>query len=98
MPTSECEALADIYTFTIGNQWTTNTNWLQDADIGTWYGVTVTSGHVTAIDLHYNNLLGQFPGTLYQLNHLETLNLENNFLSSLASNFTGPASLRSLNL
>jgi hypothetical protein len=44
IPTSECEALVDLYQRTAGNDWNNATNWTTSTDVSTWYGITVTSG------------------------------------------------------
>ena len=54
-----------------GDKWTNNDNWLSDAPIGTWYGVTADeSGRVIKLDLWYNNLSGTIPPELGNLTAL----------------------------
>ena len=81
VPLSECQALVDLYASTNGAGWTTNTNWLSDPDISTWFGITVTEGHVTVIELYGNNVVGVLPDTLDQLPYLIELCLVNNNVS-----------------
>ena len=58
IPQSEMNALIAFYHATDGDNWTDNTGWLTDPMVGNWFGVTVSGGHVTEIDLHANNLVG----------------------------------------
>jgi Leucine-rich repeat (LRR) protein len=81
VPVSECEALVDFYLSTNGAGWTTNTNWLVNLDIGNWFGVTVTEGHVTILSLYSKQLSGTIPDKLGQLTYLELLDLAGNQLS-----------------
>ena len=46
VPTTEAtdrDVLVALYHATGGDNWTNNENWLSDAPIGTWYGVTTES-------------------------------------------------------
>ena len=68
------DALVALYNATDGDNWYDNTNWLSDAPLGRWYGVTTDSdGRVTRVSLHVNNLSGTLPedlGILRRLTHL----------------------------
>ena len=68
------DALVALYNATDGDNWYDNTNWLSDAPLGQWYGVTTDSdGRVTRVSLHVNNLSGTLPedlGILRRLTHL----------------------------
>ena len=49
-----------------------------------WYGLTCDRhGHITAIDLAYNNLTGIIPASISTLNYLTSLRLNSNFLSGV---------------
>ena len=89
------DALYALYNSTDGSNWTTNTNWVSDAPLNDWYGVTTsTEGKVTKIELEGNNLNGALPGQLGDLTDLRTLNLSfNNALSGAM-----PVSYTRLNL
>ena len=77
-------ALAALYASTDGDQWTNNTNWLSNAPLGDWHGVTTGSdGRVTKLTLIDNNLSGSLPSQLGDLSNLEDINLASN-------NLTGP--------
>lgn len=81
VPGSECQALLDLYVSTNGANWTINTNWLSNPDISTWFGITVSAGHVTVIELYGNNVGGDLPDSLDQLPHLIEICLVNNHVS-----------------
>ena len=98
VPEEECEALATLYDATYGYQWFNSSNWLNSPDVQSWHGVTVSSGHVTAIELNSNRLLWWLPAAIGDLAYLETLSLENNFLVSVHMNIWQATSLRDLNI
>ena len=59
----------------------TTTNWLTDAPLGEWYGVTTNdTGRVTVLFLANNELSGEIPSELGNLTNLETLSLWDNEL------------------
>ncbi|MGN6438459.1 MAG: T9SS type A sorting domain-containing protein [Agriterribacter sp.] len=70
-------ALVNIYNTTNGNAWTQK--WDRSQPVSTWFGVTVTSGRVTALSLPNNNLTGKLlSGTVAKLTGLKVLQLQNN--------------------
>ena len=74
--------LAQLYNSTNGINWLNNTNWL-NGPINTWYGITVSEGRVTGIDLDYNNLVGNIPPELGNLDQLVALSLNHNSFNGL---------------
>ena len=87
IPQSERDALIAFYNSTNGANWrnTKSNTKIWDitnpsSDVSTWYGITVTNGHVTNIED-----LGDVTGTIPDLSSLEFL--EELFIFS--SNFTG---------
>lgn len=56
VPKSESDVLIAAYNDADGDNWTTNTGWTTDRTVGDWYGVTVSGGHVTAVDIGSNGL------------------------------------------
>lgn len=76
--------LIDLYNSTNGQNWTNNTNWLTDAPLSEWYGITTDDeGNVSSIDLSDNNLTGhivnlEFPATL------ESFAIANSAIDSLS--------------
>lgn len=81
---TEREILEAFYEATNGQDWTNSHNWLTDAPLGEWHGVsTDADGHVTRLNLRRNFLNGRIPREIGGMVHLEYLNLESNhFLES----------------
>ncbi|MDE2727155.1 MAG: M66 family metalloprotease [Gemmatimonadota bacterium] len=72
-------ALTALYWATDGAAWTNHENWLSDAPLYEWYGVSVgVGGLVSSLDLANNNMTGTLPAALGDLKRLETLNLSLN--------------------
>ena len=75
------EALVALYNATDGENWYDN-NWLSDAPLGEWRGVTTNDdGRVIELSLSYNKLSGELPPELVSLSNLEWLILGSNELS-----------------
>ena len=75
-------ALIDIYEATNGDNWNRNDNWLTDAPLGSWYGVTANlDGAVTGFKARSNNLEGEIPSEIAHLTDLMGLALNKNCLS-----------------
>ena len=71
-----------FYEATGGANWTNSANWLSDAPIGEWHGVTTDEeGRVTALSLEDNNLSGELPAAIGDLTHLKVLYLPGNRLA-----------------
>ena len=77
------DALIALYNATEGANWSgAGTQWDLNADISTWYGVTLNeSGRVIELDLRLRNLIGSLPAEIGDLSELETLDLFANRLS-----------------
>ena len=79
---SDRAALVALYNATGGANWRNNGNWLSNAPIGAWHGVTTDSdGRVTELYLIDNQLTGAIPAELGDLTKLELLALINNRLT-----------------
>jgi len=78
---NECYALIALYDSTKGPEWTNNDGWKATDTPCQWTGVTCQDGHVTAIDLPNNNLVGDIPVQIGALINLEELNLNDNQIS-----------------
>ena len=78
----ELAALHALYNATDGANWINSGNWLSDAALSDWHGITTDDeGRVTEIYLIGNNLEGEIPAELGRLSHLEGLYLARNELS-----------------
>ena len=76
------EALATLYEATDGPNWTNADNWLTDAPLEEWYGVsTDAQGRVSRLVLENNALTGPIPSELGSLDGLEVLDLGGNALT-----------------
>ncbi len=79
--TSVRASLVTLYEVTDGANWNSNSNWLSDAPLGDWYGVTTDDrGRVIELDLSENQLHGEMPAVLGRLTDLELLSLWGNQL------------------
>ena len=75
-------ALVALYNATDGPNWVDNTNWLTDAPLGEWYGVSTNAeGRVVRIILSEHGLRGELPAELANLTELTNLSLWRNDLT-----------------
>lgn len=72
----EKDALVKIYHATHGEDW--KIKWDLVSSVSTWYGVEISNGRVVGLNLADNNLKGQLPSSIGDLQYLETLALFNN--------------------
>ena len=78
---SDRGALVSLYRSAGGANWSERRNWLTDAPLGEWHGVTVDqTGRVVRLELKENNLAGPIPPQIAQLTQLRRLELEDNAL------------------
>lgn len=109
LPTQERGALIALYNSTGGGGWNSNSGWKTPplhtdgfalpGTEGTWFGVTVTAGHVSQIDLYGNHLAGPIPAEIGLLPALTTLRLSaNNLTGPIPPEVGGLASLETLSL
>ena len=73
--------LVALYNATNGPNWTRRDNWLTDAPIGAWHGVTVSDGRIVSLSLYDNGLSGTIPPELGNLTRLVHLYLDFNDLT-----------------
>ena len=79
---SDRAVLIALYDATNGKNWRKNTNWKTAKPLSGWYGVSTNdSGQVIKLSLWDNDLSGQIPPELGQLENLRELGLQNNGLS-----------------
>jgi Leucine-rich repeat (LRR) protein len=91
-------ALVALYNSTAGGNWIDNTNWLSEP-VSNWFGITVTEGRVTQINLKNNNLVGILPPEISDLKYLTELILQNNQISgSLPVEIGNLENLKKINL
>ena len=70
------EALVALYNATDGENWDGSANWLSDAPLGEWEGVTNNNdGRVTELGLGENELSGEIPAELGSLSNQTHLGL-----------------------
>ena len=76
------KTLVALYNTTDGENWNGSANWLSDAPLGEWEGVTTNNdGRVTELGLGENALSGEIPAELGSLSNLTRLYLSRNELS-----------------
>ena len=81
-PRSDRDILEALYHATGGANWTDSDNWLSNAPLNDWHGVSTDSdGHVVDLQLHDNQLAGEIPRELGGLTSLEVLGLHENQLT-----------------
>jgi len=79
---SEQIALIKVYEDTNGDDWTNNSNWLVgDSCVNNWYGVNCSASYITELNLQSNNLTGNIPIVITNLDYLTNLNLSDNNLT-----------------
>lgn len=85
---TECDALVALYNGTGGTNWTTQTNWLATDTPADWFGVTTDpiNGHLTRLELPFNNLSGELPSSITNLASINVLYLSGNQLSGTVPN------------
>ena len=90
--------LIELYNRMGGQDWLDRTNWLTNAPLNQWHGVTTDAdGQVTRLALINNNLQGPLPDELLQLIDLTVLNLADNHLTgSIPTDLGQLASLEAL--
>ena len=81
-PLSDRDILFVLYDATDGPNWQRNNNWLTDAPLGEWWGVSVNDdGRVVSLGSTSNDLTGPIPPELGNLSALESLSLWSNDLT-----------------
>lgn len=84
VPVQDSLALVSLYNSTNGDNWHHQDHWLQAGmPVGNWYGVTVQDHRVSRINLDNNNLAGDIPGEIGNLDSLSFLDLSADTIYSL---------------
>ena len=99
----EREILLNFYNFLGGRNWKNDEGWLDlDTNYCNWYGVSCdpNTGRIISIILRNNGLIGSVPDDVFELQSLETLNLESNDITFDFTSLAGAsaANLQSLDL
>ena len=61
------EALEALYHATGGDDWNHNDGWLTEAPLEDWYGLRMSGGRITHLELDDNNLTGEIPREIKML-------------------------------
>ena len=81
-PANERDVLVALYHATGGPNWRQQDNWLTDAPLEEWHGVSVDENRrVSSLELRGNQLQGELPDELANLTNLQRLNLGFNGLT-----------------
>jgi len=75
----EKQSLIDFYESTNGAKWV-NT-WHINEPVNSWYGITVENDHVVGISMLFNNVDGEIPNSIANLEYLKVLELSFNKIS-----------------
>ena len=78
---SQRMALEAFYRSTGGEEWINQGNWLTDAPLEQWYGVSAHEGRVLRLTMMENNLNGSIPPEIEHLTSLIRVRLDRNLLS-----------------
>jgi RHS repeat-associated protein len=85
---AEFLTLKQLYDSLGGSGWMNKTNWpttwpasANNAQYGTWYGVTVQDGDIVSLSLPNNNLVGKIPTGVGKLTELTQLSLYGNTIT-----------------
>jgi Leucine-rich repeat (LRR) protein len=81
IPQAECEVLVHLYHSTNGDHWKNNKGWNSTNTPCDWKGISCNDGHVTRLELDYNQLSGPIPKSIGNLSQLKSLSLDSNKIS-----------------
>lgn len=91
LPDTDRTVLSGLYTALGGPRWDRKDNWLGDAPIRFWYGVTTDSdGRLTGLDLSNNGLSGRLPTRFGSLLNVSDSDLRLEELDLSGNQLTGP--------
>ncbi|WP_462252558.1 FG-GAP-like repeat-containing protein [Ekhidna sp.] len=96
---ADATALQTLFDNMDGTNWTDAANW-GDPDVSTWFGVTLNVGgdRVERLELPGNGLIGSLPAAIESLDALEILDLSDNDIDALESDFSGLVNAVDINL
>jgi len=100
--TADFQFLQDLYNNTNGAGWTNSSGWNLAGGAGSvtnaWYGVTVSGGRLTGIDLYNNGLVGSIPPSISGADALVSIYLGLNALSGNIPDLSALSNLQFLEL
>ena len=65
-----------FYERTEGRKWENRENWMTEAPLGDWYGITTNAqGRVTHIEFWSNEIRGRLPNEIWNLSYLKSLKI-----------------------
>jgi Leucine-rich repeat (LRR) protein len=81
--------LSSFYQATGGDKWKSKENWMTNTNICTWEGITCNQENsssdgtmqVKSLELPSNNLVGEIPREVFDLSHLQKLDVSDNAVS-----------------
>lgn len=76
------EVFSAFFEATGGSEWTNSANWLRNAPVASWFGVTVEDSLLTALELPGNGLSGTLPPAVGDFLDLKRLDLSGNALTN----------------
>ncbi|OQX82436.1 MAG: hypothetical protein B6D64_00145 [Bacteroidetes bacterium 4484_276] len=92
-------ALVALYDSTNGDNWYNNLNWLdENLPVGNWYGIEIENYSVVQINLSSNNLVGNIPSEIGNLNSLSILDVSYNSILSIPVSIGNLFSLEEIDL
>ena len=78
-------ALVAFYNSTNGDNWYLNTHWLGFLPVEYWFGVEISNNRVVQLNLPYNNLEGDIPKEIGDIDSLSILDLSSNTIYDIPS-------------
>lgn len=95
----ERKALVKMFESMGGKNWKHKEGWCSDLPLDQWYGVSLNEkGRVEALQLKWNNLVGDIPESISALKELKEIDLFNNGLKRFPKALCGCLALEKINL
>jgi Leucine-rich repeat (LRR) protein len=92
-------ALVSLYNATNGVNWYFNNHWLEAGlPVTYWFGIEIENSRVVQINLPYNNLVGNIPSEIGNLDSLSILDLSSNSINGIPSSIGNLITLDTLAL